>query len=244
MNFTGTYKEQQFYEGEKISWVEAQQLSGCNCYCDEDAMKTLEELIREFPAEGIHFLDSGNYHYVSLLWLKKIREPFCMVMFDNHTDIQTPSFGGLLSCGGWAAAALEELPFLKEMVLAGPDQEAFDQTEPLLRKKVRFLSREKLRTEKKEKLTEFFHSIPKDIPVYISVDKDVLSPKNATTSWSQGDMSLDELEKYLKAIFEGRRVLGVDVCGECDPLDDCSKNEMGNRMLKDIWKEWRDSHEK
>ena len=35
-----------------------------------------------------------------------------------------------------------------------------------------------------------------------------------------------------------------DVCGECDSLDDCSKNETGNRMLKNIWKEWRDSHEK
>lgn len=243
MNFTGTYKEQKFYEGENVSWVDVQELSGCNCYCDDEAKETLENLIREFPAEGIHFLDSGNYHYVSLLWLKKIQEPFCLVLFDNHTDMQPPAFGGLLSCGGWVAEAIEELPLLWEVILAGPDQDAFDQTDPMLRKKVRFLSREKIKTAKKEG-TDFFRNLPKDIPVYISVDKDVLCPEDASTSWSQGDMRIDELEGYLREIFDGRRVLGMDVCGECDSLDDCSKNETGNRMLKNIWKEWRDSHEK
>ncbi len=123
MNFTGTYKEQQFYRGENISWLEVQELSGCSCYCDEEALETLETLIRELPVQGIHFLDSGNYHYVSLLWLKKIRKPFCLLLLDNHTDMQPPAFGDLLSCGGWAAEALETLPFLQELILAGPDQE-------------------------------------------------------------------------------------------------------------------------
>ena len=62
MDFTGTYKEQQFYQEESVSWVEVQELSGCNCYCDNEAQETLEDFIRAYPVRGIHFLDSGNYH--------------------------------------------------------------------------------------------------------------------------------------------------------------------------------------
>jgi len=244
MNFTGTYKGQQFYHGEKISWVEVQELSGCNCYCDDEARITLEDLIREVPVNGIHFLDSGNYHYVSLLWLKKIQEPFCLLLFDNHTDMQPPAFGGILSCGGWAAEALEEIPFLQELILAGPDQESFDQVDPDSAKKVRFLSRETLKKEKKEALLEFFRNLPEELPVYISVDKDVLCPEDASTDWSQGDMKLNELEEYLKEVFACRKVLGMDVCGECTHPGMELLNDRGNGKILTIWKDWRDSHEK
>ena len=41
MNFTGVYKEQEFYREEKISWVDVQGLSGCSCYCDGEAREIL-----------------------------------------------------------------------------------------------------------------------------------------------------------------------------------------------------------
>ena len=93
MNFTGVYKEQEFYREEKISWVDVQGLSGCSCYCDGEAREILEKKIADFPAKGIHFVDSGNYHYMSLLWLKKVHRPFRLLVFDNHTDMQPPAFG-------------------------------------------------------------------------------------------------------------------------------------------------------
>ena len=69
MNFSGIYKQQQFWQtGEiqrNISWVEVQELPGSNCYCDGDAMETLRQKLEEFDADGIHFIDSGNYHYMS-----------------------------------------------------------------------------------------------------------------------------------------------------------------------------------
>ena len=51
-------------------------------------------------AEGIHFLDSGNYHYVTKLWLDQVKEPFDLLVLDHHTDLQQPMFGDILSCGG------------------------------------------------------------------------------------------------------------------------------------------------
>ena len=163
-------------------------------------METLRQKLEEFDADGIHFIDSGNYHYMSRIWLEKLNTPFRLVVFDNHTDMQPPAFGGLLSCGGWVAASLEELPLLKEVLLVGPDQEAFDQTEPVLQEKVRFLSRERLREMTMEEKVLFFEELSVDLPVYLSVDKDVLCAEDASTTWSQGDMTPEEFFDFILLI--------------------------------------------
>lgn len=253
MNFSGIYKQQQFWQtGEiqrNISWVEVQELPGSNCYCDGDAMETLRQKLEEFDADGIHFIDSGNYHYMSRIWLEKLNTPFRLVVFDNHTDMQPPAFGGLLSCGGWVAASLEELPLLKEVLLVGPDQEAFDQTEPVLREKVRFLSREKLGEMTLEEKVSFFEELTAELPTYLSVDKDVLCPEEASTTWSQGEMTLEELCQFVKILLEKQDILGMDVCGECDP-DVCGEcdpdacegdhlNDLANRKLLELWRKER-----
>lgn len=250
MNFSGIYKQQQFWQtGEiqrNISWVEVQELPGSNCYCDGDAMETLRQKLEEFDADGIHFIDSGNYHYMSRIWLEKLNTPFRLVVFDNHTDMQPPAFGGLLSCGGWVAASLEELPLLKEVLLVGPDQEAFDQTEPVLREKVRFLSREKLGEMTPEEKVSFFEELTAELPTYLSVDKDVLCPEEASTTWSQGEMTLEELCQFVKILLEKQDILGMDVCGECDP-DACEGdhlNDLANRKLLEIWRKERQIYEK
>lgn len=245
MNFSGIYKQQQFWQtGEiqrNISWVEVQELPGSNCYCDGDAMEILRQKLEEFDADGIHFIDSGNYHYMSRIWLEKLNTPFRLVVFDNHTDMQPPAFGGLLSCGEWVAASLEELPLLKEVLLVGPDQEAFDQTEPVLREKVRFLSREKLGEMTLEEKVSFFEELTAELPTYLSVDKDVLCPEEASTTWSQGEMTLEELCQFVKILLEKQDILGMDVCGECDP-DACEGdhlNDLANRKLLELWRKER-----
>lgn len=244
MNFTGVYKEQEFYREEKISWLDVQGLSGCSCYCDGEAQEILEKKIADLPVKGIHFVDSGNYHYMSLLWLKKVHTPFRLLVFDNHTDMQPPAFGGLLSCGGWAAEALKALPFLQELVLVGPDREAYEQTEEEIRNKVRFLSREDLQEMTEQEKKTFFEEISDNLPLYISVDKDVLRPGDAMTAWSQGDMTAEELESYIRALCRRQEPAGMDVCGEYDAEEDGTCNDRVNGMLLNVWKDWRDSHEK
>lgn len=247
MNFSGIYREEHFYEGAETAWLEVQGLPGSNCYCDDDAAAELREKIREFPAKGIHFIDSGNYHYMSRIWLEKIKQPFRLLVFDNHTDMQPPAFGGILSCGGWIAAALEELPFLKGVMLCGPDEEAFSQVPEVLKGRVRFLSRESLQegrqaddNERNLAAAGFFEKIPTDLPLYVSIDKDVLCREDACTAWSQGDMRLLELEEYLKIVLKrfesaGQQIAGVDICGECDPdhQEGSTVNDAANgRLLK------------
>lgn len=248
-NFSGIYKNQNFYKNyaeEEIFWTELSDLSGCNCYCDAEASDRIRKEIQAFTGKGLHFIDSGNYHYMTRLWLEKLQIPFRLLVFDNHTDMQPPAFGGLLSCGGWIAASLEELPLLQEVILVGPDEEAYTQVEPDLQQKVLFLSREKLNTMTAEEKEGFFNNLSEDLPLYVSVDKDVLCKGDASTTWSQGDMHLSELMSFLELVLERQNILGMDVCGECD-MDSCSEdflNDHANEAILILWEKMQKSSER
>ena len=249
MNFSGIYKNQNFYKDhaeKEIFWTELSDLSGCNCYCDAEASDRIRKEIQAFTGNGIHFIDSGNYHYMTRLWLEKLQVPFRLLVFDNHTDMQPPAFGGLLSCGGWIAVSLEELPLLQEVILVGPDEEAYTQVEPDLQQKVLFLSREKLSTMTAEEKEGFFNNLSEDLPLYVSVDKDVLCKGDASTTWSQGDMLLSELMSFLELVLERQNILGMDVCGECD-MDSCSEdflNDHANEAILRLWEKMQKSSER
>lgn len=249
MNFSGIYKNQNFYKNyaeEEKFWTELSDLSGCNCYCDAEASDRIRKEIQAFTGKGLHFIDSGNYHYMTRLWLEKLQIPFRLLVFDNHTDMQPPAFGGLLSCGGWIAASLEELPLLQEVILVGPDEEAYTQVEPDLQQKVLFLSREKLSTMTAEEKEGFFNNLSEDLPLYVSVDKDVLCKGDASTTWSQGDMHLSELMSFLELVLERQNILGMDVCGECD-MDSCSEdflNDHANEAILRLWEKMQKSSER
>ena len=252
LDFSGAFKEQEFWKKRDTVQIQTGDIQGTNCYCDEEAADCLRECIGPYGAGGVHFLDSGNYHYMSRLWLEKMEEPFCLILFDNHTDMQPPAFGGLLSCGGWAAAALEELPLLKHILLIGPDQAAWGLVSEEHRDRVDFLSREELSdiTDKKAflescRLREY---ADKKMPLYLSVDKDILCAEDAVTTWSQGDMHLSELLEWISDIFafaeeRGISVMGADICGEADePFTGGEKNDRANESLLFLLEEKRLLH--
>lgn len=238
MNFSGIYTEEEFEE--ETSWLDVSHIHGTNCYCDGEAFGELLGCIDGYPAGGIHFIDAGNYHYMSRIWLEKVDEPVTLVVFDNHTDMQPPAFGGLLSCGGWIAEALTENPWIRKAVLVGPDEEAFAQTEPELREKVEFLSKEKLREMSREQRDEFLKRVTEEgeDALYLSIDKDILCPGEADTSWSQGETKLSELLEMVETVLwcgkaAGKTILGVDICGESEGCAGNNKeeNKKANRAL-------------
>ena len=176
------------------------------------------------------------------LWLEKIREPFQLLVLDNHTDMQLPAFGGILSCGGWIAHALETQPYLKKVFLAGPPQKDWEEVEASFQEKTEFFGRERLWEAYKEGdkslIKQYVEKI--SLPLYISVDRDILCEEEACTGWSQGDTKEEELFDFLEEVFsylsENRiPLLGIDVCGEGEPenWNGLSINDKGNgRILK------------
>lgn len=210
MNFTGVYKEQDFYKELSHRWIDVSSQDGVNCYCSPESEKELARSIGDCGVSGIHFLDSGNYHYMSKIWMEKVKEPFDLLLFDNHTDLQESAFFGLLSCGSWVREALEQNPFLKRVCIAGPPEK--DCREEQWQERVIFVSGEEMTVGKRSRFQSFLEE--SENPLYISVDKDLLSRDYAATNWDQGTAELDLLEDWIREAAEKRICIGADVCGE------------------------------
>lgn len=212
LNFTDIYRQETFYKDVRFALVDCHDIPGTNCYCTPQAADEIRRRIRDFPAAGIHFLDSGDYHYVTGFWLEKIQQPFYLLLFDYHSDMQPPKFPGLLSCGGWVRDVMDRSPFLQKICIVGPDQSAFASVEEPYRSRLLAVSLQAL--QEKETWAQL-EQLKGGIPIYISIDKDVLNTYFACTDWSQGKMSLAVLERLLRLFERGSPVLGIDICGEC-----------------------------
>lgn len=223
-----------------IIQLDCQDIQGTNCYCDSLAEEEIGKRIAPFGPEGLHFLDSGNYHYLTKLWLELVKEPFELLVFDHHTDMQRPAFGGILSCGGWIREVLETNENLKHVVLVGPPKTAMEETkkelledgEELIGKVTWIPEEEFLKNVEKEdgiqkhcgqcNVTGAGMDEKKQLPLYISIDKDVLSESEGKTNWDQGNVVSDQILQFIETYLQqapGRQLIGVDICGE-DPEAD------------------------
>lgn len=238
MDFSGIYKEEEFFRDKDYEWLDFTGLNGVNCYCTEEAEMEIKKQTEQLSYEGIHFLDSGNYHYLSKFWLEKIQEPFSLLVFDNHTDMQESAFFGLLSCGSWVKEALNTNPNLKEICIIGPSGKAFLECEEEDRERVTAIEKEENSPVAEERLKEFLRKNGEQ-GLYLSIDKDILSREDARTNWDQGEMTLSQMEKWIHEIFAKRKILGADICGE-NPQDTAMPPkredlEVNSRTNKKLW---------
>lgn len=104
LHLSGLFSEEGFSDGEEL---DLRDVEGTNCYCGSDNAKELRVRLKDVPADAVHWIDTGDYHYLTLLFLEKIKEPFSLILIDNHPDDQPSAFDepGLLSCGSWVREA-------------------------------------------------------------------------------------------------------------------------------------------
>ena len=279
-DFTGIYDYQPFMQelrekaakSADIHWLDCTKIVGTDCYCDDDAIKEINDLIdnAERSSKGInvsnsvnnsinnstetvpqiHFFDNGNYHYMSKLWTDRIQEPFSLIVFDHHPDMQPPRFGGILSCGGWVKEVLDNNKFVQNVIIIGVKdklvetvrEELSHSGEASILEKVTFIKESELNTlsfqSSLSSLTPsasgaavrsyqqinlpLRHSpgslllsrLSSQHSLYISIDKDALSPTYAATNWDPGPLTLDALKDCITALATDRKILGIDICGE------------------------------
>lgn len=165
------------------------QIDGSRCYCSEDAGNEIRNLISDLPLHAVHFIGTGDFHYQTLFWLERIDRPFSLLLLDNHPDDQPGAFGAELLSCGNWVARARELPLL--------------QCSAWIRKADDFRD----------------GILPDGLPVYISVDLDILSTEFAHTDWDQGGMSLTELTSLLEKAVQQHpgKIIGVDICGGISP---------------------------
>ena len=237
LDFTHVYCDEYIKDIDRFRYIDCSDIEETDMYCSKEAYKRIWEKIKPYGIQGIHYIDSGNYHYITKIITDHIDEPFGLVMYDHHTDMQIPMVPGMMSCGDWAGQALSQNKNLRQLVIVGPPEKDIDQTLESYNGsqsgRLLIFSAEDLHgglLEDKLKL------IRTDLPLYISIDKDVLGTEDCETNWSQGNMSIGGLERLLGVFLGGQgeeinsdacrnderyagdirhsRILGVDICGE------------------------------
>ena len=203
-------------------------------YCSLEAEQEIKRRLCNYGVHGIHFLDNGNYHYMTKIFAEKINMPFSLVLFDHHNDMQQPLIHQLTGCGSWAAEMLQENIYLKQLILIGPNQETIREIDDDFKEKLVCISINEI----EEGLAkEEIKKIDITLPAYISIDKDVLNHYHARTNWDQGNMSVYTLKKLLEEVFKHQEVIGIDICGECnlqEPLQQLIEDEKINHITNDI----------
>ena len=197
-SFTGAYDNGKITKNADI--LDFTDLCGCGMYLDVHAEAVLLSSIKPYAPSGLHFIDNGNYHYMTRLFASYIDTPFDLFVFDHHTDDMPPAFGDLKSCGSWIYDIKKENPQLKSCFLI---QDASD-------------------LEKYK---------PSERPLYISVDKDVLSETVLRTNWDQGEMTEEEFFGIFTGLINKRHIIGIDICGEDVPENASSKNDAFNMKI-------------
>lgn len=238
-DFTGVYAEQAFMQrlraiaetSKDVRWLNCTKIVGTDCYCDDDAIKEINELIdnaerdiknrgNSTSAPAIHFFDNGNYHYMSKLWTDRVQEPFTLIVFDHHPDMQPPRFGGILSCGGWVKEVLDNNKFVQNVIIIGVKDELVETVreeltqsgEANILEMVTFIKESELSTLPSIICSNYVNVFSSNL--YISIDKDALSPTYAATNWDQGSLTLGALKDCITTLASGRKILGIDICGE------------------------------
>lgn len=261
LDFTHVYRDEDIKDIDRFRYIDCSDIQETDMYCSKNAYEKIWGRIEPYGIQGIHYIDSGNYHYITKIITDHITEPFGLVMYDHHTDMQIPMVPEMMSCGDWAGQTLIQNKNLRQLVVVGPPESDIEQTlesySGSQSGRLLTFSAEDLHGDL---LEDKLKHIRTDLPLYISIDKDVLGTEYTETNWSQGDMSIDGLERLLSVFLGGQgeekntdacrnderydggirhsRILGVDVCGEVQTdisvpeyLEAEEKNEKANIEL-------------
>ncbi|HVH35133.1 MAG TPA: arginase family protein [Tahibacter sp.] len=214
--------------------------------------RALDRFDATLPAElGRHFapvfFGSGDFHHLSLPLIRRVAgvQPCRVVVFDNHPD--NMRFLAGVHCGSWVshAAALPGVLGIDVVGITSKDVDAAHLWEnrwsPLRRGRVRYWCIGAAnRWAARLGLGHAFRAFPDapalmtallaqwqsdTVPVYLSIDKDVLHPDDAHTNWDQGVLRAGQLCAAIRMLAP--RLVGMDVNGE-----------VSSYVYRRRWKRW------
>jgi arginase family enzyme len=193
----------------------------------------------------LSFIGSGDFHHVSLALLHRLTSPFNLLVIDNHPDwMRGVPF---LHCGTWLYHAAQ-LPSVQRIFHLGGEVD-FDNLYrwlapwPLIRSgkiivappRRRFrgrwwdeidhrpLRRSSHEPARPDIIDEWLAPYREELsawPLYISLDKDVLTASEAVVNWDSGHMTEPEVLAILSAFANaaGRDFAGMDIVGDWSPV--------------------------
>jgi hypothetical protein len=188
---------------------------------------------------------SGDFHHVSLALLRRLTQPFNLLIVDKHPDwMRAIPF---LHCGTWVYHAARLAP-VRRIFHAGGDLDfdnsfrwlapwsllrsgkitVFPAIRPFERGAWSRVANQPLRPEPQtwidqERLEELLEPYRGDLarwPLYISLDKDVMIQNDAMVNWDSGHLALPEVEMIVRAFLgaAGSKLAGMDIVGDWSPV--------------------------
>lgn len=189
----------------------------------------------------ITLLGSGDFHHVTLALLRRLRQPFNLLVLDKHPDWLRGV--PMLHCGAWLNHAAR-LPNVRRIFHLGGDH-GFDNAcrflaptgllesgkivvlpavrtfqagfwrglphQPLRPHFDRIIDRDRL----EELLWPHLEELDR-LPLYISLDKDVMWMPESVTNWDSGQLDLTEVQEILQFFLKaaGNDLIGMDIVGD------------------------------
>jgi len=189
--------------------VDCRDLSGpARFWADKSTEEKIWERVKKIPENSLVFLGSGDFHHISSLLIRRLREPVSVIHFDSHHDFTLLPLP--LNCGSWVARTASN-SFVKKHVIIGARFSVFSMASYAL----------KFARQSRIALYKGDSSIIANLPtkkVYITIDKDCLTKDYALTNWNEGSMTLPEMLRLLRIIKDNAEIVGVDITGEYSPV--------------------------
>ena len=178
--------------------------------CSLDTLDEISDRLPMHSKDKLYFLGNGNYHYLTLVLLNRLKEPFTLVTFDHHNDAGYIPFPQMTSCGSWIQTALEKFHLLQKVIIIGANADDMKETKSNLKNRLYYLNAENI---SKKSLQQISTTIQTE-NIYLSIDRDFLSEKEVQTNWDQGDNFLRELLFAIQLLCTDHKLVGADVCGD------------------------------
>jgi hypothetical protein len=217
--------------------------------CSLSRFRSFEEALAhrlgDASRPALTFYGSGDFHHVSLALVRRLQQPFNLLVLDNHPDwMRGVPF---LHCGTWLYHAAR-LPNVRRIFHVGGDVDFDNYYRPLAPWKllregkivvfpafrtyraggwasvenapVRQVPEAPLRPSHLRDLLIPFREELRQVPLYISLDKDVMIAADAVVNWDSGCLTLGEVREILGCFLEAARgdLAGMDVLGEWSPV--------------------------
>jgi hypothetical protein len=191
----------------------------------------VEEFYQEISPKLCDFVlyGSGDFHFLTALWLRRLRQSITLICFDNHPDwdVRPPYWG----CGGWVNRALE-LPQVKRASIwgCGNFELAFPARLFANHRALRsgrlevhgWTERQNRQTQKRfpcmnrknwrESFSQFANALSEE-SIYITIDLDCIREEEAVTNWENGLFTVEDLVWALGELHQNTKVIGGDLCG-------------------------------
>lgn len=216
-NFSGIYDLYREELNEGCLFIDMKDIKGTCGYCSDDAICSIRGRLASVSAQDVHLIDNGNYHYLTKLWIEKLDEKFDLIVFDHHTDMQQSAFGDVLSCGSWILHVLDDDNIkCNKIILIGPPKDSLRFIDNKFRDRLIYIPEEDIEDFLEDDDNVFLKMYKSEFPLYISIDKDLISKSEFMSNWDQGNICADQIIEIIKKISINRKIIGADICGEPD----------------------------